>query len=251
MKKRSWLFCAAAIVALTAPAAAQPVTVVVNGQPMNFTQPPIERAGRVFVPLRGIFEQLGASVVYSSGQINATAHGRSVSLNIGSTDATVAGQPATLDVAPFIVGSTTFVPLRFISQALGASVNWNDSTSTVTINGGGRFEGGRPPMEGQPQPPPPSQRVAYLVSRWPTGTMYDAGDVIRFTFNRPVVTDSLRIWLDGNRLPNRVRQNGPMSFATDIDGPLPRGPHRVRITGMSGNGVPFDVSWGFVTGTRS
>lgn len=245
MMKRSWLFFAASIVALTLPAAAQPVTVVVNGQPMNFAQPPVERAGRVFVPLRGIFEQLGASVVYSNGQINATAHGRAVSLNIGSTEATVAGQPATLDVAPFILGSTTFVPLRFISQALGASVNWNDSTSTVTINGGGR-----PPMGGG-QPPPPSQRVAYLTSRWPTGTMFDAGNVIRFTFNRPVVTDSLRVWLDGNRLRDDLRQNGPASFAIAIDGPLPRGPHRVRVTGMSGNGVPFDVSWGFVTAARS
>ncbi len=252
MKKRSWLFFAASIVALTLPAAAQPVTVVVNGQPMTFTQPPIERGGRVFVPLRGIFEQLGASVVYSNGQINATAHGRTVSLNIGSTGATVAGQPATLDVAPFIVGSTTFVPLRFISQALGASVNWNDSTSTVTINGGGRA-----PMEERPQPPPPRQapppppRTAYLVSRWPTGTVYDAGDVIRFTFNRPVVVDSLRIWIDGNRVRNDLRQSGPAAFAVDLDGPLPRGPHRVRVTGMTGNGVQFDVSWGFVTAARS
>jgi hypothetical protein len=96
MKKRAWLFCAAGMLALALPVAAQSVTVVVNGQTMNFTQPPIERAGRVFVPLRGIFEQLGASVVYANGQINATAHGRTVSLNIGSTQATVAGQPATL-----------------------------------------------------------------------------------------------------------------------------------------------------------
>lgn len=242
MKKRSWIFFAASIVALTLPAAAQPVTVVVNGQPMNFTQPPIERAGRVFVPLRGIFEQLGASVVYSNGQINATAHGRTVSLNIGSTDASVAGQPATLDVAPFIVGSTTFVPLRFISQALGASVNWNDSTSTVTINGGGR-----PPMEVQPQPPPPQQRVPYLVSRWPMGPVDDEVHAIRFTLNRPVVVDSLRIWIDGNRVRNDLRQSGPASFAMDLDGPVPPGPHRVRVTGMTGNGAQFDVSWGFVT----
>lgn len=236
---------------MTLPAAAQPVTVVIDGQPMNFTQPPIERAGRVFVPLRGIFEQLGASVVYSNGQINATAHGRTVSLTIGSTNATVAGQPATLDVAPFIVGSTTFVPLRFISQALGASVNWNDSTSTVTINGGGG-----PPMGVRPQPQPPQQqpqppRTAYLVSRWPTGTVYDAGSVVRFTFNRAVVVDSLRVWVDGNRLRNDLRQNGPASFAIDLDAPLPRGPHRVRITGMTGNGAQFDVSWGFVTAARS
>ena len=116
--------------------AAQSVTVIVNGQHMNFTQPPIERSGRVFVPLRGVFEQLGASVVYSNGQINATGNGRTISLTIGSTQATVGGQPTLMDVAPFIVGATTYVPLRFISQALGASVNWDDSTSTVTINGG-------------------------------------------------------------------------------------------------------------------
>ena len=254
MKKRSWLFCAASILALTLPAAAQPVTVVVNGQPMNFSQPPIERTGRVFVPLRGIFEQLGASVVYSNGQINATAHGRTVSLNIGSTQAMVAGQPATLDVAPFIVGSTTFVPLRFISQALGASVNWNDQTSTVTINGGGR-----PPMEMRPPqpPPPPPARVAYLVSRWPTGSMYDAGNVIRFTFNRPVVTDSLRIWLDGNRLPNRVRQSGPASYAMDIDVPLPSGTASRARDGHDGQRRPIRCCLGIrnrralVTGAAS
>ena len=71
---------------------------------MSFDQPPIVRAGRVFVPLRGVFERLGASVVYANGQINATGRGRTVSLRIGSTQATVDGQPTTLDVAPFVVG---------------------------------------------------------------------------------------------------------------------------------------------------
>ena len=135
MKNVSRIFLAFVISAFPLVAAAQSVTVIVNGQTMSFAQPPIVRAGRVFVPLRGIFEQLGASVVYSNGQINATGSGRTISLTIGSTQATVSGQPETMDVAPFIVGATTFVPLRFISQALGAAVNWNDSTSTVTISG--------------------------------------------------------------------------------------------------------------------
>ncbi|MBV9232719.1 MAG: copper amine oxidase N-terminal domain-containing protein, partial [Candidatus Eremiobacteraeota bacterium] len=81
--------------------AQQSVSVIVNGQPMSFAVAPMVRAGRVFVPLRGIFERLGASVVYSNGQINATASGRSISLSIGSTQATVNGQPQTIDVAPF------------------------------------------------------------------------------------------------------------------------------------------------------
>src|SRR5262249_2519893 len=115
--RRSALVVAAiaAMVLPAAPGLAQSsVTVIVNGQTMSFDQPPIVRNGRVFVPLRGIFEQLGASVVYANGQINATGNNRTVSLTIGSTQATVNGQSQILDVAPFIVGSRTLVPLRFI-----------------------------------------------------------------------------------------------------------------------------------------
>ncbi len=119
------------------------VTVIVNGSRMNFDQPPIEQAGRVFVPLRGIFEQLGASVVYQNGTINATGDGRNVSLQIGSNQATVDGQSQTLDSPPFVEGSRTLVPLRFVAQALGAPVDWNNNTSTVTIDGG-RVCGNRP-----------------------------------------------------------------------------------------------------------
>src|SRR5579864_4319232 len=75
-----------------APSLAQNVTVVVNGQQVGFDQPPIERSGRVFVPLRGVFERLGASVVYDNGVINATGNGRTVQLHIGSSVALVDGE---------------------------------------------------------------------------------------------------------------------------------------------------------------
>src|SRR5579862_3667999 len=158
------LFVVGTLFAPSVAGAQQSVNVIVNGQTMNFTEPPIVRAGRVFVPLRGIFQQLGASVVYANGQINATGRGRTVSLTIGSTQAVVNGHPATLDVAPFVVGSRTLVPLRFVAQSLGAAVNWNDSTSTVTITAGG---GGRPvPPPAPPQPQPPAIHFTY---QWPTG----------------------------------------------------------------------------------
>jgi hypothetical protein len=70
------------------PASAQ-VVVTVNGNQVNFSPEPIIQAGRVFVPLRGVFERLGASVVYSDGTINATGAGRNISLQIGSTQATI------------------------------------------------------------------------------------------------------------------------------------------------------------------
>ncbi len=119
------------------PAVAQSVAIVVNGSGVTFDQPPVERAGRVFVPLRGVFERLGASVVYANGDINAQGNGRSVHLHIGSNQAVVNGQTLTMDVAPFLIGARTLVPLRFVAQSLGAAVNWNQSNNTVYIQGNG------------------------------------------------------------------------------------------------------------------
>lgn len=110
--------------------------ILVNGQTVSFDQAPVEQAGRVFVPLRGVFEQLGATVVYDNGLINATGNGRNISLHIGSTQATVNGQTQMLDVAPFMIGARTLVPLRFIAQALGAAVTWDQNSNTVRINSG-------------------------------------------------------------------------------------------------------------------
>jgi copper amine oxidase-like protein len=240
---RRTVIAAAAAAALTLPAATgfaqSSVTVIVNGQTMNFDQPPIVRSGRVFVPLRGVFEQLGASVVYSNPQINATGNGRTVSLTIGSTQATINGQSQTLDVAPFIVGSRTLVPLRFIAQALGAAVDWNDQTSTVTITGGGNRA---------PQPPAPERRPISLTYQWPTGTIYNHTPQIRFNLNRRIAEGSYRVVLDGNDVTAGVRWNGQYYF---VNAPfsLQMGNHRVRITGQTAGGANFEVGWTFNQGS--
>ena len=230
------LFVVGTLVAPSVAGAQQSVNVIVNGQTMNFTEAPIVRAGRVFVPLRGVFEQLGASVVYANGQINATGRGQTVSLNIGSTQATVNGQPQTMDVAPFIVNATTFVPLRFVSQSLGASVNWNDSTSTVTINGGGP----------RPAQPPPDNVIRF-VNVSPTGTIYTSSPTIRFQFDRGVRPSALRVRVDGNTVTSGLSQSG-RTFFVDLPWPLARGPHHARVSGTTMDGDPFDLSWDFVRG---
>ncbi len=216
---------------------AQSVTVIVNGQTMSFDQPPIVQAGRVFVPLRGVFQQLGASVVYANGRINATGNGRTVSLTIGSTQAVVDGQPATLDVAPFVVGSRTLVPLRFIAQSLGASVNWNDSTSTVTIA-----------SRGGAAPPPPQPRAVMLTMQWPMGTVYNHLPQIRFQLNRPITIGSFRVTLDGNDITSGVRFNGQYYFVPSPFS-LQMGNHRVRIVGQTRGGLRFDLGWTFNQGS--
>ncbi len=234
--------CAALLVAcaVAAPvgAAAQSVTVVVNGQAIQFDQPPVVQAGRVFVPLRGVFERLGASVVYSNGQINATAHGTSVSLTIGSLQATVAGRPETLDVAPFLAGERTLVPLRFVASALGASVNWNDSTSTVTISAANRQPGA-----GGPPAVPPSAPAA-LVYHWPTGTIYNHEPQLRFELDRQVRPASFQASIDGTPV-NVTISRGAKWYYFAAPRALPMGNHTVRVRGRTQRGDAFDVRWTF------
>ncbi len=114
---------------------AQSISVIVDGTPMTFTdQQPIDQAGRVFVPMRAVFEGLGASVVYENGTINSTKGTRTISLHIGSPQATVDGQPVQLSTPPFIIGARTLIPLRFVAQALGAIVSWSEANATVYIS---------------------------------------------------------------------------------------------------------------------
>jgi hypothetical protein len=127
---------AAALLPLCAGMLAQPAlatSVTIDNAPLQLDPEPIMQNGRVFVPLRGIFQALGASVVYENGKINATRRETTVALSIGSNSATISGNQATLDTPPFIVGASTYVPLRFVAQALGDYVSYDNSSSTVHI----------------------------------------------------------------------------------------------------------------------
>ncbi|MBO4898061.1 MAG: DUF4163 domain-containing protein [Clostridia bacterium] len=114
------------------------VTVVVDGQTVSFDQPPIIENGRTLVPMRAIFEALGCDVDYYEGEdgsqnVFANKGGKNISLQIGSADMYTNGDTVTLDVPAKIVGDRTLVPVRAISEALEAAVDWNGNTKTVTV----------------------------------------------------------------------------------------------------------------------
>jgi Copper amine oxidase N-terminal domain len=226
------------------PAQAQNVNIIVNGQQVSFDQPPIERGGRVFVPLRGVFERLGASVVYDNGTINATGNGRNIQLHIGSTSAIVNGQTTYLDVAPFLVGARTLVPLRFISESLGANVNWDGNSHTVTVA-----------MAGQQYTPPPTaapSNTVQLTNVNPprNGSAQSLRPAISGGFSQPVDPNSVRITLDGRDVSSTsyVSANDFL-FTPTFD--LPTTQHTVRITGNSSSGVAFNRGWNFSSGTNT
>ncbi|MBV9333147.1 MAG: hypothetical protein JO146_04000 [Candidatus Eremiobacteraeota bacterium] len=247
MKKAALVYAlAAAFLAL--PVLAQQVSITVNGQPLALSPGPIERTGRVFVPLRGIFERLGATVVYSAGTINATKGSTTVQLRIGSTQATLNGQVQTLDVAPFIVGATTYVPLRFIAQSLGANVGYDNSTRVVSIEMAHGVPVPPPPprpVPPPPRPPMPGPEVRLRNQRpVPDSEITNRFAVISAEFSREVFADSVRVWIDG---ANRTMQAGVSSTGFSFRPPAPMdfGSHTVRVAGRSRDGAGFDRSWSF------
>jgi N-acetylmuramoyl-L-alanine amidase len=118
----------------SAPASGAP-RVLLNGQQLKFDVDPIIESGRTLVPLRAIFEAMGATVNWDAAAITVTATKGSttVILPVGSRVATVNDKNITLDVPARIVGNRTLVPLRFVSESFGAQVDWNSSERLVTI----------------------------------------------------------------------------------------------------------------------
>lgn len=109
--------------------------VKIDGEQMEFSVQPIVKNGRTLVPMRAIFNKLGATVNWEEATQTVTAHTyyADVTLQIGSTTAQVNGKTVTLDVAPQIVDGSTLVPLRFISESLGATVRWNPNLMIANI----------------------------------------------------------------------------------------------------------------------
>lgn len=123
--------------ALVLTAAAQDISVTVDGAPVSFAgQAPVRTAdGTVLVPLRGIFEKLGAEVrfVAATRTITATRGEISVLLRLGEAVGYVNRTPVPLAVPAQTVGGATLVPLRFVSEAFGASVKWDPVARVVAI----------------------------------------------------------------------------------------------------------------------
>lgn len=137
------------------------ITVNVNGQKVSFPdqRPYIDANNRTLVPIRFIAEELGAEVSWDDGErvviieqgevekqelqglslagilgaFRGQMNGTMVALQIENSRAVVNGEWRTFDTEPVIVNGRTMVPLRFISETLGAKVEWDGTTRTVNI----------------------------------------------------------------------------------------------------------------------
>lgn len=109
--------------------------VMVNGEKVRFDVLPTSQNGRTLVPLRAIFEALGAEIEWDgeTQTITATKDDLAVSLKIGSNSMTVNDQVKELEVPAQSIDGRTLVPVRAISEAFGCDVQWDGAKNAVVI----------------------------------------------------------------------------------------------------------------------
>ena len=110
-------------------------TVFYNGEKIKFDQIPVIENGRTLVPLRAIFEKLGADVEWDEDTqtVIATKNDTKISLTIDNTVASKNGENVTLDVPAKIVNGRTLVPVRFVADCFGVDVGWDGTMQRVSL----------------------------------------------------------------------------------------------------------------------
>lgn len=122
---------------LTVPVSANDViSVILDGEPLEFDIQPQIINGRTMVPMRKIFEDLGATVEWenSTQKITAKKQDKIVVMQINSNVLSVDGNIITLDVPPQLVGGRTLVPVRAVAESFDIHVLWDEIYNNVVLS---------------------------------------------------------------------------------------------------------------------
>lgn len=116
--------------------AREEITVTVSGEAVAFDVAPEIINGRTFVPVRAIFEAMGASVSWDAKNETVFAEklGKTIEFEIGDKEVDYSGKKVKLDAAPLIKNGRTLVPARFAAEGFGYVVLWNEESRTVEIS---------------------------------------------------------------------------------------------------------------------
>lgn len=141
MKLSKRILCAMLAVMLmlaVAPSAfaAGEITIQIDGQTISSDTSPVVVNGTTLVPLRVVTENLGASVSWNQAKKQATIKtaAYTVVFTIGAKNYTVNGKTMTLTVPPQNINGKTMIPLRALSEAIGANVSYNATTRVAAVN---------------------------------------------------------------------------------------------------------------------
>ncbi len=142
MKKALKVLTASAVMAglLGSPALAAPSTeIYYNDELLNTTQPVLNVDGRTMLAFRDLFENLDGEVSWSDTQRKASVTYGKTTINLFPDNgaAQINGVPQALDVGPQIINDRVYLPLRFVAQSLGGTVDYvqdKDGNATIQIH---------------------------------------------------------------------------------------------------------------------
>ena len=140
MKKIISLIIALGIAVSSITAFAQKdITILKDGEQLSFDVAPYIVDGFTMVPMRAIFESIGAKVTWDQetktviALYNANEEEKALILQVGNNYAFLNGEKIEFKQPAEIVNDRTFVPLRAVNESLGYKVDWDQDTYTVTI----------------------------------------------------------------------------------------------------------------------
>ena len=110
--------------------------VCLNNTILAFEEPPVVEDGNMLVPMRFLFEQMGAEVAWDNDTQTATVmqNNDNISFQINNATATVNDVPKTMNVPAKLVNDKTMVPIRFLSENLGYTVDWDGDANMAIVN---------------------------------------------------------------------------------------------------------------------
>jgi len=138
------------------------------------------RGGTILIPLRSMFEQMGATVSYdpATKTVDVTKPGSDVKVTLGKPEVTINGETRPLDVPPMMYQGTILVPVRVISEGMGAYVQWVPDRRVVVV----RYVTPTPPPPPSTPPPAPAPSPTAVPTPAPVVGPYQdhyiAGDYI-------------------------------------------------------------------------
>lgn len=140
----------------------------------------IVRNGTILIPLRSMFEQMGATVAYdpASKTVDVSKPGSDIKVTVGRPEVSVNGESRPLDVPPIVYQGSVLVPIRVISEGMGAYVQWVPDKRLVVV----RYAPATPPPPMASAPPAAAPTPATTMPPAPAATpyldRYVAGDYI-------------------------------------------------------------------------
>ncbi|GEM_PF-5490518 len=246
-----------------------PIEVNIEGKLLKMPVNPVVESGTTLVPMRAIFESLGAEIKWDNETqtVTGTKDNTKVELTIGSKTAKKNGTVSQLSVAPKIIDSSTMIPLRYVSESLDMHVAWIASERQVYIAKDRTIEGTTmasvealfnkyaPTFTGNRYVEQPSLTAPYKAGSLSEGFLQDglkSANLVRTMAGLPLLT------LDSS-LNEKAQYGASLSVATDQFTHTPTKPSGVsddffqkaydgtnnsNIAGLPQNSTPTELSDG-------